>query len=150
MIKTITGDMLAGVKAGYILHGCNALGMMGSGIAKAIRDKWPLAYDVYRKEFEDSGLMLGDVIPVEVEPGLIVMNCITQQLCGSDGQKYVSYDAVAECMDRVSFCVKGLHIQKTVNFPLIGAGLGGGKWEVIEPILDHYLTVDEKYLWKLP
>ena len=35
-----------------IVHGCNAQGVMGSGVAKIIRDKYPKAYDRYVAEYK--------------------------------------------------------------------------------------------------
>lgn len=35
---------------------------MGSGVAKVIKDRYPEAFQVYRKTYEKSGLELGDHI----------------------------------------------------------------------------------------
>ena len=34
------GDLFAEVKDGYIMHGCNAQGVMGSGVANIVRLKY--------------------------------------------------------------------------------------------------------------
>lgn len=38
----------------YIVHGCNSRKVMGSGVALAIRQKYPKAYEDYKNELEDS------------------------------------------------------------------------------------------------
>lgn len=45
MIQTKYGDLLS--SKGIIVHGVNSQGVMGSGVAKQIKDKWPEAYGSY-------------------------------------------------------------------------------------------------------
>ena len=55
------GDLLK-TEIPYIAHGCNAQGVMGSGVAKVIREKWPLAFQVYWEDYieaSNSGSGLG-------------------------------------------------------------------------------------------
>ena len=44
MIKYIKGDIL-NVTEGIIVQQVNCFGVMGAGLAKQIRDKWPSVYD---------------------------------------------------------------------------------------------------------
>ena len=39
---------------GLIIHGVNCQGVMGSGVALAIRNKWPVVYDEYKKHRQGS------------------------------------------------------------------------------------------------
>lgn len=137
-----TGNMLEMAGQGYIIQGCNAQGVMGSGLAKAIRDKWPAVYTVYRDHYERYGLSLGEVIPVEVEPGLVVANFITQEFYGKDGKKYASYDAIEEGCKNLLFLLarKKCNIPQKVHVPFIGCGLGGAKWPVVEAIINTHIT----------
>ncbi len=128
---------LLNVTSGIIAHGCNAQGVMGSGVAKGIREKFPTAYRYYRDQYTSgyqSSLGLGDVQIVSVVPKtLYVANLITQEFYGTSGNRYVSYDAVDECFDNLF----ARNIPKQiVNIPKIGAGLGGGDWSVIESIIE--------------
>lgn len=145
-----------------IAHGCNAQGVMGSGVAKAIRDKFPKAYEDYRKRFPgpigiENQSVLGSVIP-SINGQCVILNCITQLNYGKDGKKYVSYDAIDKCM---SYIYGDLHMtnfftgEKTlpadtnISMPKIGAGLGGGNWEVIEAIINHRLKDVNVTVWEL-
>lgn len=47
MIKSIKGNIL-NVTEGIIVQQVNCHGIMGAGLAKQIRDKWPSAYDSYQ------------------------------------------------------------------------------------------------------
>lgn len=119
-----------------IAHGCNAQGVMGSGVAKAIRNKWPLAYQAYKEHYEKHGLFPGEVIWAPVEDKLIA-NCITQCKYGRDSKRYTEYDAVRECMREID---KFEYRELGLAMPLIGAGLGGGDWEVIAEIIQEEIT----------
>lgn len=133
-----TGDATEGPEA-LLLHGCNAQGAMGSGIAKAIREKFPEAFLEYRKVYSlNSGLILGEVITVECSEGKIIANGITQEFYGRDEKQYVSYDAINKVMEEVNRYAIEFNID-TVAMPLIGAGLGGGSWKIISKIIEDTL-----------
>ena len=129
------GDMLQTTE-GILVHGCNAQGVMGSGIAKEIRAKWPTAYEHYTTACKKAGAayMLGTVVPVLVDKNLIVANAITQLNFGREPKQYVSYKAVQECFTAVAELA--ISNQCDVHYPLIGAGLGGGDWAIISEIID--------------
>jgi O-acetyl-ADP-ribose deacetylase (regulator of RNase III) len=125
-----------------LAHGCNSHGVMGSGVARIVRDDYPEAYNMYvdvvkGAAYEDIDLM-GTVIPVETK-GKVIINAITQHDYGRDGRRYVSYDAVSDAMININdWCVK--YGETHVAMPQIGAGLGGGDWNVIEAIILSELT----------
>jgi O-acetyl-ADP-ribose deacetylase (regulator of RNase III) len=136
-----------------IVHGCNAKGVMGSGVAKVVKDIFPKAYYDYIKEHEEVGLKLGKVIFSNVGPGQMIANAITQQSCGKKPIQYVDYDAVRTCFntirDLVDFTAENSGIQMTVHYPMIGAGLGGGDWKIISAIIDEELDGLNHHLWKI-
>lgn len=131
---------LVNASENWIAHGCNARGVMGAGVAKAIRQAFPQAYDDYRHYHLRGGLTLGHNYLTSIfddNRKRVIVNCITQQDYGNDPQKqYVSYEAVESCFNAMNtyagepaFCYNG---ELTLAMPKIGAGLGGGKWEILE------------------
>lgn len=137
MITYVKGDLLE-TPHEIIVHGCNAQGVMGSGVAKAIRDKYPEAFEAYRKECDsenDKEALLGRVIPVVVNDHKLVVNAITQMNYGGGGQCYVSYIAIDIVMQSLSLLEKN----EPICMPKIGAGLGGGDWKKIEQIINDRL-----------
>lgn len=122
---------------GFICHGCNAQGKMGSGVAKAIREAFPYAYAAYREAYETKGLAVGDVIYATGRDGEpIVINAITQEYYGYDarekGNIYLSYSGLRLALNRISRQMETWGLAgEEVAFPLIGAGLAGGDWTVI-------------------
>jgi O-acetyl-ADP-ribose deacetylase (regulator of RNase III) len=134
MQKTNFGNLLKEVKTGIIIHGCNNHGVMGSGFAKELRALYPEAYNTYRRHYEEQGLKLGEVILHWLNPELAIANAITQDGFGRDGQRYVSYKAVHDCFENMS--VLSLHTGLDLHYPLIGAGLGGGDWSIIQSVIN--------------
>jgi len=131
---------------GLIAHGCNAQGVMGSGVAQAVRAKYPRAYDDYHTEYVLNGhqLYTGTNIYSQVTDDLIVANCITQEFFGRDETKrYVSYDALDHCMQRLAVFTEAKDITR-VGIPCIGAGLGGGDWVIIDKIISRAFGTSRK------
>jgi len=122
----------------HIVHGCNAQGVMGSGVAKIVRDAYFDAYKFYVEQYDEHGLKLGDVQFVEAN-GKTIVNAITQDNYGRTGDRFVSYDAVADCMRNINKMLK-LSGLTQVAMPQIGAGLGGGNWDVISRIIEDEMV----------
>ncbi len=124
----------------WIVHGCNAQCVMGSGVALAIRKKWPSAYATYIAMKEAKGMKLGAVSFAEQDYGPVVFNAITQEFYGRDGRKYVSYSAIREAMQAMDWyadTVFSVEEGCSIAMPMIGAGLGGGDWETISAIIEE-------------
>lgn len=133
-----------------IVHGCNAQGRMATGFAKELRARFPGAYDEYMNKHNASGLTTGDnIYYVDDTENVIICNSITQSRYGYDGKKYVSYDGIDTCFDKLNEFVQKLGNNVHVHFPLIGADLGGGNWNVIKEIIEGRLTHAHKHLYKL-
>ena len=146
------GDLFASVKEGYVLHGCNAQGVMGSGVARIVRDMYPIAYEQYKKCYNDHGLILGEVIPVIVSPTLVILNGITQHLFGRDGGPYVNYPALKQVFEYSAIIAQtNLVVGEGLHMPLVGGGLGGGDPDlIIEMMQDAFSKVNiNATLWLL-
>jgi len=84
MIEYIKGDLMKAPEH-YILHGCNAKGVMGSGVAKLIRAKYPKAYNDYRARYENVGLKLGNIIMSRQDDDKYIINVVSQDGYGKTG-----------------------------------------------------------------
>jgi O-acetyl-ADP-ribose deacetylase (regulator of RNase III) len=169
MIETVQGNVLT-LTEGIIVHGCNCQGVMGSGIAKSIRDAWPAVYDAYRRHYLRVGLHLGDVVAVahpiwhqtkvvarhlhdtteQLPERLILVNALTQDEYGRDPNRvYVDYDGLAAAFARIRVLARDTGLP--VHFPLIGCGLANGEWEQVSARIDQMLGQEvKKTLWVLP
>ena len=156
MIKTNKGDILKNIKNGILCHGVNAQGVMGSGIASQIKKAYPEAFKVYLEQYKvNDSLEPGSISVASVKPHpeqpvpLYVINAVTQKYFGRDGNLYVDYNAIKLCFQKINdFAIKNKILD--VNFPMIGAGLGGGDWNLISKIIDDNLDDSiNKNLWVL-
>lgn len=149
----------------FIIQGCNAQGVMNSGVAKAIRTKYPNAFARYRETYERNGneLSLGDVVVADCGRH-IVFNAITQDRYGYDDKQYVDYDAIKAALKKTALIIRQttqeintssesqyynrMYVEQPLRddlvlaTPLIGAGLGGGDWMVIHTILSDVSVMD--------
>lgn len=137
-MKTIEKDILT-VEQGIIVHCCNAQGKMNSGIAKAIREKWPQVFNEYLKFLDrHQDKALGDVNIVEIVPKrLYVANLIGQKYYGYDGKRYVSYGAWETALPILK---EENYFNLPVYFPfLVGSCRAGGNFVIIrELIAEHF------------
>lgn len=128
----------------YIAHGCNAQGVMNSGVAKTVRTLYPEAYKSYIQFIKNAHQPLGMCNSLITKDGRrAIGNLITQEFYGKDGKRYASVDAIYNSMEifivecksyRDWFLDKDSVI--TIAIPKIGCGLGGLKWDKdVEPIL---------------
>lgn len=124
-MEYIQGD-ITNETSGLIIHGVNCQGRMGSGVALAIKTKWPVIYDAYMNH-EQGRKALGQVQYVEINDGLYVGNCWTQEFFGNDGRVYADRAALFRVLLQVfGFCAQRNLVLKT---PKIAAGLAGLDWE---------------------
>lgn len=147
-IQTKTGNLM-NVTEGHIVHGCNAQGVMGSGVALAVKRKFPGAYEDYARIYFESGLVVGRAYPSPVAEKLIVWNAITQDQYGN-GRRLVSYDAIETCFNQVNEHVSrhASLLPAQIHIPLIGAARAGGNWEIIREIIEQ--TMDHPVTLWLP
>lgn len=118
---------LTTVEMGVVCHGVNCMGKMGSGVALAIKKKWPEVYERFKRRGSGKGL-LGTADTIYVNgTSLIIVNCYTQVFYGFGGGRYADPDAIDRSLTRAA------RIADLYNLPLyipkIGCGLGGLNWE---------------------
>lgn len=132
MIHVIKGNLLEQT-TGIIVHGCNMQGVMGSGIAKQIKEKYPESYDIYKNAFK-YGLGGGDVVFDSMDyDDFMLAHAITQEHYGTN-KRHLNYAWLVLCFNKIFN--KAFALDMTVKFPMIGAGLAGGDWNIIEQLIN--------------
>ncbi len=137
----IKGDLIALAREGQfdvIVHGCNCFGAMGAGIAKQIRDTFPLAYAADLKTTSGDKSKLGSYSSALIQSRdhqLIVINGYTQYQYEGIGI-LADYGAIETLFKQI----RKNFPNKRIGYPKIGAGLAGGDWEKISQIIDRSLT----------
>lgn len=139
MMKLLKEDVTTATDC-IIPQGVNCKGRMASGVAKYIKEKWPVVYNDFMSKPTGKG-MLGFTSFIEVEPDVTVVNCYTQEFFGRDGKRYADLDAVS--MSLTDVFTKAGQLSKKVCMPKIGCGLGGLDWESeVKPIV---VNLSEKF-----
>lgn len=157
MIHYVNDDII-NAKQMIICHGVNCQGVMGSGVAKALRTKWPEIFKSYRETYESykdtfqedsSTILLGKINPVKVTDK-IILNCFTQEFYGRvEGKRYASYDAIYSCLEYIKGYVEYKDLPKDIAMPPIGCGLGGLSWSIVKPIINKVLSDYNIYVYYL-
>ena len=137
----------------YICHQVNCQGKMNSGVAKAIRERWPIVYTTYQAYYNQNtkngcNTLLGDILfvnPNDYEPKTwpespIIINMFGQFDYGYDRKRYTSYDGFDNCLQKIKEIVpKG----KKIAFPYrIGCDRGGANWNIIFGLINNALGED--------
>jgi len=140
-MNTIKGDMLKLALDGQfdvIVHGCNCFHTMGAGIAKSIASKFPEAFEADKLTEYGSSEKLGSLSIGVIERGSVkftVINAYTQFQWRGRGRK-VDYEAISKCFGTIS----ELYPTSRIAYPMIGAGLAGGDWDIIQKLIVTELT----------
>ena len=163
-IPVVDGDIFAS-DAKIIIHQVNCKGKMNSGVAKQVREKYPIVFTHYKswcddesrnpKHFERSPL-LGQAQIVYIEDkkvdnvlsgDRIIVNLFSQDGYGYDGKCYTNYVSMRKGLQSIA---EQFSKEDEIGIPyLIGCCRGGGDWNIvssmIEEIFDGYNVTFYKY-----
>lgn len=132
MIEYRKGNLMD-VKSGIIIHGCNLQGVMGAGVAKATKEKYPDCFLKYKTQLDLLNYSLGMDIMYRVNDNLLICNALTQKCFGRD-KRQVNYAAIVQVFSRL--VPEAIRNDLVLHFPKIGAGLGGGEWGIISQLIE--------------
>ena len=145
MIKIINGDLFD-THAEAICHQVNCQGVMGSGIALQVKQKYPCVFEAYKDYCkEHQGDLLGRVQGV-VCHGITIYNLFAQDKYGYDGKCYTSYGALQKCFDVLE---NSLPENTKIAMPyLMGCHRGGGDWNVVYQMIENTFRRHDILIYK--
>jgi len=126
-----------------IPHCCNNLGVMGAGVALALRNKWTGVYEAYLRGSKELGyisywIKFTDEIEVpKRRPIVAVYNMIGQDgTVSKDNSKPVKYWALVDAMRKVRDKIDSLSLaypecKFVIHAPKFGSDLAMGNWDFI-------------------
>jgi O-acetyl-ADP-ribose deacetylase (regulator of RNase III) len=140
MLKHTKGNLIDLAEQGefdIIVHGCNCLNTMGSGIAAEIRDRHPQAYEAdtkYSSVVSNNVEKLGNFSFYAHPDRFIIINAYTQVNYLPRGEDHFEYDAFGVILRKLYLTGAKLRF----GFPYIGMGLAGGDKDRIIAMLEDF------------
>lgn len=143
MIEYIEGNILD-TDCDIICHQVNCQGVMGSGLAKQIKEKYPEVfkkYIDYYNEYQFKQLLLGKCLISKCNDGKYIANMFAQLFYGTN-KVQTDYKALDDCINNVSITARMCN--KSIAIPYkLGCGLAGGDWNIVKELIEFYFINTE-------
>ena len=162
MVRIVDGDLFKARDVDIIAHQVNCQGVMGSGVARQVRELFPHAFEGYKSlvamsRFDPRGKcsLLGHTQFIEAahaDRHVYVANMFAQLDYGYDGKLYTDYAAFRQCLSRIRNLVKTSTAcgAGRIGMPFrIGCDRGGADWEVIRHMIETELGDCDVTLYRL-
>ena len=151
MVRIIEGDLM-NAQCDIIAHQVNCQGAFNSGVAKAIREKFPEVFEKY-KNFCDRytpDFLLGSIQYCILDnDDRLVVNLFAQKNYGYDGKQYTNMLALKQCFERLHNLAEYFN-KKTIALPYkIGCVRGGADWNEVYKLIEETFCNDDVVLYKL-
>ncbi|CAL8902020.1 Appr-1-p processing protein [Bacillus pumilus] len=153
MIRIVERNILDTTK-NIICHQVNCKGVMGAGLAKQIKSKYPNVYKEYRQLCKDQNIkigLLGAAQFVDVNENKTIANLFAQDNYGVKTRQ-TNYEAMNLCLKSLKSVVttdyskyKGCSIAIPYG---IGCGLAGGDWKIVKQMIDDILGECDVTIYK--
>jgi O-acetyl-ADP-ribose deacetylase (regulator of RNase III) len=135
MLNHIKGNLIDMAENGdfdVIVQGCNCFNTMGGGIAREIRERYPLCAEIDSLTQAGEYMKLGNW--TEYDQGMfLIINAYTQydMSKGTDVFEYVAFELILQKLAHT-------YGTKRFGFPYIGMGLAGGDKITIMAMLETF------------
>lgn len=154
-IEFVNGDLLDGLdnqEVNVIGHVVNCQGVMGSGIAFSIKQRYPMVFERYRghwdrAEWKAELLGTAQAVYINKRPYRHVFNLFAQFDYGRD-KRNLNYGAIAEAL-------QGMAKQTSddifkIGFPFkMGSDRAGGDWSIVLEMIEFYFKDHNVKIYKL-
>lgn len=137
----ITNGNLLDTELTFIVHQVNCQGVMGAGIARQIKERFPKAWEQYKADLAAHGDSNLGSYSRAFDNGKIIFSIFGQYKYGRD-KCYTDYSALRRGIRkaiigyRQAYFVKP-YVQLVLAVPYgLGCGLGGGDWCKVRELLE--------------
>jgi len=156
------GDLLCSHE-NIIGHQVNCQGVMGAGLARHVKEKYPNVFEEYKLEcqiYRRERTLMGKCQLVKVNTDKWIANLFGQYQVGTvandrvdneslDALQKKRYEALKQSLYELKSFAQQHHLSVALPYQL-GSGLAGGSWEVVRQMIeevfhDYYVTI-----YKLP
>ena len=134
MIEYRTGDLFS-IPATYRVNPVNCCGVMGAGIAKIFKDRYPTMFDQYRKQ----------CLKKQYKPGLVfaypehdttIINFPTKNHWTDQSRYFWIEDGLSSLNEMLA----SKNQDAIVTMPALGCGLGGLNFDRVKQLIDLKLS----------
>lgn len=143
-LKHVKGDLLKLAAAGefdIVMHGCNCFNIMGAGIAKQIKDRYPEAWSADGLWSRSPIERLGNWTNANVRFGkdigapFVIINAYTQyKTASAPGEDVFEYSSFTLILKKLA----SLYPSLKFGLPYIGMGLAGGDSPRIIAMIEQF------------
>jgi O-acetyl-ADP-ribose deacetylase (regulator of RNase III) len=139
MIHVVSGDiLLSGAQA--IAHGVAPNDHFDSGLALALREKWPAMAKDFRHYSHQSHPKPGEIWMWGGVGGARIFNLMTQEGDHTHGSRpgRATTGNVNHCLKRLRHALEKEKIE-SLAMPALATGVGGLDWKDVKPLIEHNL-----------
>lgn len=130
MIRFVDGDLFES-DADFLVNPVNTVGVMGAGIAREFKRRWPDMFSEYRRACSSKKLLRGGDIwvwtPPEHKPAII--NVATKE----DWRNPSQHQWIVRGLEKVAGYLR--HENGVLAMPAIGCGHGGLDWLTVKELI---------------
>lgn len=138
---TYSTDSIFKSSAQALVNPVNTVGVMGKGLAKLFKYRYPEMHKEYHRLCQSNELSIGDLHFYYFSDPMII-NFPTKKHWANPAQ--IAYI----CLGLNRFAkVYPEHNISSVSFPQLGCGVGGLDWRQVKPIMEHYLANLPIHVW---
>ena len=119
-----------------IAHQVNCQGVMGAGVARAIKTQYPEIFSIYEDTCESNGAtLMGKTMLTKTNDGKIIANLFGQDSYGTHSRQ-TNYKSLHKALIGLRKAMEENSLV-TLSFPhMIGCGLAGGDEEVVISLIE--------------
>jgi O-acetyl-ADP-ribose deacetylase (regulator of RNase III) len=140
VVHEVAGDILL-TKAQAIAHGVAPNDHFDSGLALALRERWPAMFKDFRHYSRQTHPRPGELWVWGGVGGIRIFNLLTQEGEHDHGAKpeRATLTNVDHCLKRLKHEIEK-HEVKSLALPKLATGVGGLKWDDVRPLVDKHLA----------
>jgi O-acetyl-ADP-ribose deacetylase (regulator of RNase III) len=150
-VNLILGDIFT-VPTTILVNPVNCVGVMGAGLAKQVKSRYPQMFSAYQEVCQRGNLYVGTLHTWQSDSGLLIVNLPTKD----DWRQPSSYELIQKSLQVLAnYLATAVPVTASVALPALGTGNGGlawaGVWALIMAELDHlphqiYVVVNSLYM----
>ena len=151
LVEALSNDTVLNV----FIHACNCQTTMGSGIAKAIANHYPMVYDADKRTKSGDRSKMGNYSYANVKPNVLIANAYSQFFYGKVEPvdkvtgRQTDYQALESALIKIrdDFSSRSPHPIVFYVPKYIGANNAKGNYNIIRPIVEEIFKDHELVLF---